>query len=115
MPKSSEDRIYDIIGKVPGLTTSDIGSKLGLSRNTTMKYLAIMEAKGIIYHRIVGPSNLWFLPQVRLRELTEKAHYSLETLESVVLELLSQDKKFPLDIDEIKRMKRRIERYKLKH
>lgn len=43
-----------------GMNTEQVAMKVGVSRPTVSKWLAIMEVKGQVRHYDVGRSKLWF-------------------------------------------------------
>lgn len=53
-------RILQILGKSPiDLTINEIAKQLGVNRNTTAKYLEVLQARGIVEHRVVGKAKLY--------------------------------------------------------
>jgi response regulator of citrate/malate metabolism len=57
---STEHTILDILRKSDiSLTIEEIAAKVKINRITASKYLAIMEAKGLVKHRSVGKAKLY--------------------------------------------------------
>jgi predicted transcriptional regulator len=42
-------------------TSKQLSKELGVSYQTVLKYLAILEAKGVIECKKAGPAKVWFL------------------------------------------------------
>jgi len=51
--------IEKIIKEENLLTTTSIANKLGISRNTAGKCLAILYVKGKVVYKVAGPSKVW--------------------------------------------------------
>jgi Mn-dependent DtxR family transcriptional regulator len=60
---SVRDRIIELLGSIYPLDISikDIAGKLKVSRGTVSKYIAVLEAEGIVECRIVGRVKLYKL------------------------------------------------------
>ena len=54
-----EKRILKLLGKHDYLTIEETASKLGMHRTTASKYLAVLEAKGLVKYRPVGKAKLY--------------------------------------------------------
>lgn len=66
----TERKIIDFIKKSPiGVTSSEIGRYLGISRITITKYLAIIKEKTLIDFKQFGMAKLWFIPVNLNKEL----------------------------------------------
>jgi Fe2+ or Zn2+ uptake regulation protein len=44
-----------------GIVTREVYSNVKMSKATALKSLAVLEAKGLIYHEMVGPSKTWHI------------------------------------------------------
>jgi len=55
-----EKKILETLRLEPGLNTSQIAERLRSSRQTTGKYLELLELKNLVTRRETGPVKLWF-------------------------------------------------------
>ncbi len=86
METDTETLILDFLKKQPmGATVTDIANKLDMSRTTTVKYLEVMRATGLLDYKEVGMAKLWF-PSTRFsyaeRVLLEKTRQVLKAVET---------------------------------
>lgn len=57
-----ESAIFDVLRKAEtSLTIGEVAQKINAHRTTTSKYLAILEAKGMISCRNVGKAKLYYV------------------------------------------------------
>jgi response regulator of citrate/malate metabolism len=57
-----ENLIFDVLKKAEtSLTIGEVAQKINAHRTTTSKYLAILEAKGMIKCRNVGKAKLYYV------------------------------------------------------
>ena len=57
-----ENLIFDLLKKAEtSLTISEVSQKINAHRTTTSKYLAVLEAKGLIKCRNVGKAKLYYV------------------------------------------------------
>ena len=64
---SVRDRIVKVLEEASWpLSTKQVAEKAGVSRNTAGKYLAVLEAEGVVHRHQIGRANLW-----RLRKKVE--------------------------------------------
>jgi len=57
-----ENLIFEVLRKADtSLTISEVARKISAHRTTTSKYLAVMEAKGMISCRNVGKAKLYYV------------------------------------------------------
>lgn len=96
METDTENLILDFLKKQPmGATVTDIANKLDMSRTTTVKYLEVMRATGLLDYKEVGMAKLWFV-STRLsyaeHVLIEKTRQVLKAIETPEkhLELISR-------------------------
>ncbi|MFQ5891311.1 MAG: MarR family transcriptional regulator [Candidatus Methanofastidiosia archaeon] len=62
METDTEMQILDYLKKQEmGATVTDIASELGMSRTTTVKYLEVMRATGLLDYKEVGMAKLWYV------------------------------------------------------
>ena len=54
-----EKRILKMLGKHDYLTIEETASKLGMHRTTASKYLAVLEARGLVKYRAIGKAKLY--------------------------------------------------------
>jgi len=60
--KSVEDQIIRVLRKSHfSLTIDEISGKIGITRQTTSKYLLYMEGKGAVKKRNVGTAKLYYV------------------------------------------------------
>lgn len=60
--RSIEDQIVHILKRSDfSLTIEEIAKKLGITRQTTSKYLFYMEGKGSVKRRNVGAAKLYYI------------------------------------------------------
>ncbi len=65
--KQVEDTIIKILEKSPfSLSIDEISKKIGVTRQTTSKYLMYMEGKGAVKRRDVGSAKLYYVGKGRL-------------------------------------------------
>jgi predicted ArsR family transcriptional regulator len=86
MEVDTENLILDFLKKESmGATVTDIASKLDMSRTTTVKYLEVMRATGLLDYKEVGMAKLWFV-STRLSYaehiLIEKTRQVLKAIET---------------------------------
>lgn len=86
METDTENLILDFLKKQPmGATVTDIAHKLDMSRTTTVKYLEVMRATGLLDYKEVGMAKLWFV-STRLsyaeHVLLEKTRQVLKAVET---------------------------------
>lgn len=55
----SEEDVKKVLSE-GNFTTSEIARKLNVSRNTAIKLLEVMRAKGLVNYRQIGQAKLWF-------------------------------------------------------
>ena len=60
MAQSVKERVLELLKQVypQDLPFSEIAGRLGVSRNTVSKYIAVLEAEGRIECRLVGKAKL---------------------------------------------------------
>lgn len=64
--KSVEDTILNTVKKSEfSLTIDEVAKKVGINRITASKYLAVMEARGLLRRRDVGRAKLFSLRRRR--------------------------------------------------
>jgi response regulator of citrate/malate metabolism len=64
--KAVEDQILGILKKSSfSLTIDEISKKIGITRQTTSKYLFYLEGKGQVKRRDVGTAKLYYLEHGR--------------------------------------------------
>lgn len=81
METDTERLILDYLKTQPmGATVTDIAQKLGMSRTTTVKYLEVMKATGLLDYKEVGMAKLWFVAT----KLTYAQHILLERTKQLV-------------------------------
>jgi DNA-binding transcriptional ArsR family regulator len=57
-----EDQILKILEKSSfSLTIDEVSKKIGITRQTTSKYLFYLEGKGLVKRRDVGTAKLYYL------------------------------------------------------
>lgn len=54
-----------LVDDVYGLTVLELAERIGASRNTVYRYLAILEGKGLVFKKEVGAYNLYFSTEGR--------------------------------------------------
>lgn len=75
--KNVREDIIKILEKHPeGLTVKALSNKIGVSRQTVVKYIFELKGSGIIYRRRVGSATLHYL-----KSLMEKFHKNFEESE----------------------------------
>jgi DNA-binding IclR family transcriptional regulator len=81
METDTENLILDFLKKQSmGATVTDIASKLNMSRTTTVKYLEVMRATGLLDYKEVGMAKLWFVST----RLSYAEHVLLEKTKQVL-------------------------------
>ncbi|MBU7042392.1 MAG: helix-turn-helix domain-containing protein [Theionarchaea archaeon] len=86
METDTEKLILEFLKKQSmGATVTDIANKLDMSRTTTVKYLEVMRATGLLDYKEVGMAKLWFV-STRLsyaeHVLIEKTRQVLKAIET---------------------------------
>jgi predicted ArsR family transcriptional regulator len=56
-----EQDIVNLLSRKRYVTTTEVATMTGVSRNSAAKYLEILRAKNVADFRMAGPSKLWFL------------------------------------------------------
>ena len=75
--KNVREDIIKILEKHPeGLTVKALSNKIGVSRQTVVKYIFELKGSGIIYRRRVGSATLHYL-----KSLMKKFHKNFEESE----------------------------------
>ena len=60
--KSVEEDILKILRKSPiSLTIEEVAKKVGITRQTTSKYLLYLEGRGAVKRRDVGSAKLYYI------------------------------------------------------
>ena len=54
-----EQRIVQSLGEKPSSSISEVAERLSINRSTASKYLHVLNAKGRVDCRQVGPGKLW--------------------------------------------------------
>ncbi len=54
-----EKRILKLLSRHDFLTIEETANKLGMHRTTASKYLAVLEAKGLVKYRAIGKAKLY--------------------------------------------------------
>lgn len=81
METDTEKLILDFLKKQSmGATVTDIANKLNMSRTTTVKYLEVMRATGLLDYKEVGMAKLWFVST----KLSYAEHVLLEKTRQVI-------------------------------
>jgi len=66
--KNIKQEIIKILGNHPeGLTLQALSNKIGISRQTTIKYVFELKGSGIIYRRRVGSATLHYLRSILVK------------------------------------------------
>jgi len=93
METDTENLILDFLKKQPmGATVTDIANKLDMSRTTTVKYLEVMRATGLLDYKEVGMAKLWFVST----RLSYAEHILLEKTRQVLKAVETPDKHLEL-------------------
>jgi len=72
--KAVEDQIMRILKKSDfSLTIEEISKKIGVTRQTTSKYLLYMEGRGVVRRRDVGAAKLFYISEGRAFSETRRA------------------------------------------
>lgn len=105
--KDIRKKVLDILEESPsGLTTMEIGKKLGINRMTMGKYLEMLQLMGAIKRKKVGPANLWYVP----KEVEVIKNYVKDSLHPLV-EMMLRGEKTPTTLwDELELMLFKISR-----
>jgi predicted ArsR family transcriptional regulator len=91
METDTERVVLDYLKKQPmGATVTDIADKLGMSRTTTVKYLEVMRATGLLDYKEVGMAKLWFVST----KLSYAQHVLLEKTRQLVDAIETPDEHF---------------------
>ena len=65
--KQVEEQILGILKKSPfSLTIDEVSKKIGLTRQTTSKYLLYLEGKGRVKRRDVGTAKLYYMGERKI-------------------------------------------------
>jgi DNA-binding Lrp family transcriptional regulator len=89
METDTEKLILDFLKKQPmGATVTDIANKLNMSRTTTVKYLEVMRATGLLDYKEVGMAKLWFVST----KLSYAEHVLLEKTRQVIKAIETPEK-----------------------
>ena len=64
-----EQELLDIL-RNETLKTGDLVDRVNMSKTTALKYLESLKARGFIDCKMVGPTKLWFCPEVE-KEISE--------------------------------------------
>jgi len=81
MENDTEKKVLDYLKAQPmGATVTDIADKLNMSRTTTVKYLEVMKATGLLNYKEVGMAKLWFVST----KFTYAQHVLLEKVKQLV-------------------------------
>lgn len=93
METDTEKLILDFLKKQPmGATVTDIANKLNMSRTTTVKYLEVMRATGLLDYKEVGMAKLWFVST----RLSYAEHILLEKTRQVIKAIETPEKHLEL-------------------
>jgi DNA-binding Lrp family transcriptional regulator len=93
METDTEKLILDFLKKQPmGATVTDIANKLNMSRTTTVKYLEVMRATGLLDYKEVGMAKLWFVST----RLSYAEHILLEKTRQVLRAVETPEKHLDL-------------------
>ncbi|KYK30910.1 MAG: helix-turn-helix domain-containing protein [Theionarchaea archaeon] len=93
METDTENLILDFLKKQPmGATVTDIANKLDMSRTTTVKYLEVMRATGLLDYKEVGMAKLWFVST----RLSYAEHILLEKTKQVLKAVETPEKHLEL-------------------
>ncbi|MBU7018327.1 MAG: helix-turn-helix domain-containing protein [Theionarchaea archaeon] len=93
METDTEKLILDFLKKQPmGATVTDIAHKLDMSRTTTVKYLEVMRATGLLDYKEVGMAKLWFVST----RLSYAEHVLLERTRQVLKAVETPEKHLEL-------------------
>ena len=93
METNTETLILDFLKKQPmGATVTDIANKLDMSRTTTVKYLEVMRATGLLDYKEVGMAKLWFVST----RLSYAEHILLEKTRQVLKAVETPEKHLEL-------------------
>lgn len=93
METDTENLILDFLKKQPmGATVTDIANKLNMSRTTTVKYLEVMRATGLLDYKEVGMAKLWFVST----RLSYAEHVLLEKTKQVLKAVETPEKHLEL-------------------
>jgi DNA-binding Lrp family transcriptional regulator len=93
METDTEKLILDFLKKQPmGATVTDIANKLNMSRTTTVKYLEVMRATGLLDYKEVGMAKLWFVST----RLSYAEHVLLEKTRQVIKAIETPEKHLEL-------------------
>ncbi len=93
MEADTENLILDFLKKQPmGATVTDIANKLDMSRTTTVKYLEVMRATGLLDYKEVGMAKLWFVST----RLSYAEHVLLERTRQVLKAVETPEKHLEL-------------------
>lgn len=91
METDTERLVLDYLKKQPmGATVTDIADKLGMSRTTTVKYLEVMRATGLLDYKEVGMAKLWYVST----KLTYAQHVLLEKTRQLVEAIETPDEHY---------------------
>ena len=78
--KNVRENIIKILEKHPeGLTVKALSSKIGVSRQTVVKYIFELKGSGIVYRRRVGSATLHYLKSVieKFQKNFEESEYEI--------------------------------------
>ncbi|MBU7013653.1 MAG: helix-turn-helix domain-containing protein [Theionarchaea archaeon] len=93
METDTEKLILDFLKKQPmGATVTDIANRLNMSRTTTVKYLEVMRATGLLDYKEVGMAKLWFVST----RLSYAEHVLLEKTRQVIKAIETPEKHLEL-------------------
>ncbi|MBU6996081.1 MAG: helix-turn-helix domain-containing protein [Theionarchaea archaeon] len=93
METDTEKLILDFLKKQPmGATVTDIANRLNMSRTTTVKYLEVMRATGLLDYKEVGMAKLWFVST----RLSYAEHVLLERTRQVIKAIETPEKHLEL-------------------
>lgn len=91
METDTERVVLEYLKKQPmGATVTDIADKLGMSRTTTVKYLEVMRATGLLDYKEVGMAKLWYVST----KLTYAQHVLLEKTRQLVEAIETPDEHY---------------------
>jgi DNA-binding IclR family transcriptional regulator len=93
METDTEKLILDFLKKQSmGATVTDVAHKLDMSRTTTVKYLEVMRATGLLDYKEVGMAKLWFVST----RLSYAEHILLEKTRQILKAVETPDKHLEL-------------------
>jgi predicted ArsR family transcriptional regulator len=91
METDTERVVLEYLKRQPmGATVTDIADKLGMSRTTTVKYLEVMRATGLLDYKEVGMAKLWYVST----KLTYAQHVLLEKTRQLVEAIETPDEHY---------------------